>query len=84
MKKLIRRCASMGAVFLLTGCIITAAAAGLGGSLPGYRFHPLRGLFLLEERADDFFDSLEDRLDQIFDRDIWNITGKTKNTAENT
>ncbi len=71
MKKLIRHCAAMGAVFLLTGCLITAAAAGLGGSLPSYRFHPLRGVFLLEERADDFFDGLEDRLEHIFDRDRW-------------
>ena len=46
MKKLIKWCAAAGAVSLLSGCIIMAAAAGLGGSIPGSRFfHPLRGIF---------------------------------------
>lgn len=70
MKKLIKWCAAAGAVSLLSGCIIMAAAAGLGGSIPGSRlFHPLRGIFWMEERAEDFFDHLGDEMEDFFDRD---------------
>ena len=55
---------------IVTMFLIMAAAAGLGGSIPGSRlFHPLRGIFWMEERAEDFFDHLGDEMENFFDRD---------------